>query len=124
MTSPDKRPRPRPPTPASPSNGSRQTLFHLLDHQRREKKLKRKQIKGEPNMQLFKPRAKHEKLYTCQPRGLSHFTHTIRNNTKRFVLSLQPLVVTIIIFLLSLSSTYAAYFVSLLALCFTSAGLG
>lgn len=25
-----------------------------------------------------------KKFYTCQPRGLSRFTHTIRNNAMRF----------------------------------------
>lgn len=68
-------------------------------------------------MQLFKPETNMKKFYTCQPQGLSHFTHTIRNNAMRFVFGgninmysniLQPLSLQILLlFFYSLAVHFA-----------------
>lgn len=43
-------------------------------------------------MQLLKPEKQHEKFYTCQPRGLSHFRHTQSAIIRRDLYSFAPLI--------------------------------
>lgn len=96
-------------------------IFPVLNVFNREVDAVYKQIKGEPNMQLFKTRNNMKSFTLVKASRIKSFaTHTICNNTKRFVLlAFHPSslhIVTIIIFLLLLSSTYIAQFLSSLAL--------